>query len=396
MTFYSMFAAVELINLILLWAVALIRIPIAIRSSPSLLWCLAMIVEALSMTISHPSVGLAVNDLLGIPNIETLLKHLLYVAFQSLLVSNLIINQRRRLFALWIYTGLTVLVMTVGFSYDYEKANTFLLPERPGVSGLFSYSAVYVLYSVLTSVSGLVLFARLGHRAESKILRAGVGFLTASFMAGICYAGLRASLLFAIMSPVLIAAVLLVMYVGLLLFSIGSLLSALPEYSNLVWTYRSHRKLYPLWRDLTKAMPEIALMKPAGVLRGLSPGGLDLRLQRDVIETLDGLRRIREYIPIDLPPRALQFVEGKDVPTEAVDVAADACVLNVALRAKVAGREALSPTAANPYRLNVAGENFYDEARRLCELASAYRGSYVGEFAEACESERLPKSTTSN
>ena len=71
MTFYSQLATLEAINLIALWVVALIRIPIAIRSSPSLISCVAIIVESLSMTIAHPPVGLAINQLSGIANIET-------------------------------------------------------------------------------------------------------------------------------------------------------------------------------------------------------------------------------------------------------------------------------------------------------------------------------------
>jgi hypothetical protein len=399
MTLYYQLAVLEIANLTLLWTVAFIRIPIAVRSSPSFISCLAVIVESLSMTISHPSVGLAINRFTGIANIETLLKHLLYVAFEGLVIFALLIildrATRRNRFILWACTGFTALVMIAGFSFGRDTPNTFLLPERSGVSVLFLYSLVYVLYSGSISIVGLILFLQLGYRAESKVLRVGLGFLTAGFAAGICYSALRASLLFAIMSQPLILALLIVMYCGLLLFSIGSLLTALPEYSKLVWTYRSHRKLYPLWRDLTSAVPEIALIDQGGFFRERLPGSLDLRFQRRIVEIRDGLIALRKHIPEDLPPRALRFAEQRDVPLEAVDATADAYVLEVARRAKVRGHPTPSLTATKPYRDQATGPGLFDEAQLLRKLADVYRRPNVEDFADAYELEGLPRSTTS-
>ncbi|MEU4244006.1 MAB_1171c family putative transporter [Actinoplanes sp. NPDC026619] len=399
MDFYSQLAVLEAANLIALWAVAIVRVPIAIRSSQSFISCLAIIVEALSMTIAHPPVGQAINRISGIANIETLLKHLLYVAFEGLIILALLIildrDTKRNHAILWTCTGFTALTMIAGFSYDRETPNTFLLPERPGISVLFLYSLVYVLYTGGANIVGLVLFSRFGRRAESGVLRVSLRFLSASSAAGICYSALRASLLFDLMSPLLIVALLVTMYLGLLLCSTGSLLSALPEYSKLVWTYRSHRRLYPLWRDLTAATPGITLIKRRGFLRELSSGSLDLRFQRRVVEIRDGLIALRKHVPADIPPFALQFVENKIVSSDGVDAAADAIVLEVARRAKVLGQAAPDAIAGEPYRIKATGPSLFEEVQILSKLAVAYRHSYVEEFVHDYKLNEWPKSTRS-
>lgn len=75
---------------------------------------------------------------------------------------------------------------------------------------------------------------------------------------------------------------------------------------NWLRAYRDHRCLYPLWRALYSAFPEIALDPPSTRTRWkeFSPRDIPYRLYRRVIEIQDGCRALRPYLVPRLPDTA--------------------------------------------------------------------------------------------
>lgn len=63
------------------------------------------------------------------------------------------------------------------------------------------------------------------------------------------------------------------------------------------WTYRTHRQLGPLWRQLHEAMPEIALNAPRGrLVDGLDPRRVQMRLYRRLVELRDALLELTPFL----------------------------------------------------------------------------------------------------
>ncbi|MEU3711089.1 MAB_1171c family putative transporter [Streptomyces catenulae] len=104
--------------------------------------------------------------------------------------------------------------------------------------------------------------------------------------------------------------------------------------------YRSYLRLWPLWRALYRAVPDIVLDPPPLRHLGhlLPPRDLDYRLYRCVIEIRDGQRALLPYVPPDLGRHLGTLLPGPD---------AEACALAVALQEKRAGRVP-GPSAAGP------------------------------------------------
>jgi hypothetical protein len=382
----SVLSTLEIWVVYALWIATIIRIPIAIRLPRSFAWWIAIFLESLSMTIAQPSLGIALNRYTGIPNIETLFKHLLFIAFEALVfyVVNIVNDKktRRSRRIIFGYTACTGSAITILFYYANDTAGPYFLPDRITLSPLLLYWLTYLCYIACVSTVAFLLFWRSAHKAESKTLRISLGFLAIGFAAGVSYAVLRLVLLISDETP-LIDAMRLAMYTGLLCFVIGSLLPTIPDYAKMVWSYRSRLKLYPLWSDLLDATPSIALAKPRGVFQELSINALDFRIYRRVIEIRDGLIALRKHISHDLPQRARQFALLNGVRVDELDVTVAACVLEVGRRAKLNGDTAPVSIAAIPYPLNEVGKSSLgDEVNFLCRLAKAHRNSIVRQFAD--------------
>ncbi|MFC9999635.1 MAB_1171c family putative transporter [Nocardia sp. NPDC127526] len=114
------------------------------------------------------------------------------------------------------------------------------------------------------------------------------------------------------------------------------------------------RALYPLWRDLTAAVPEIVLELPRDARGRVEPA---TRLHRMIVEIRDALRQLRRYGP-DIPA-----TPGTDMDTYARHVAA-------AIAAKHSGA---APTAAAPATtVQLGTRDLTGELGQLVALAKAW------------------------
>ena len=111
--------------------------------------------------------------------------------------------------------------------------------------------------------------------------------------------------------------------------------------------YRAYLAIRPLWRDLCRAVPEVALEPPPGdrvVQDSLPPRDLRFRLYRCLVEVLDARLLLRAY----LDPRVLELAidawhgRGRSASPE-LPVFLEAVALEAALRARAADRPPARP-----------------------------------------------------
>ena len=112
--------------------------------------------------------------------------------------------------------------------------------------------------------------------------------------------------------------------------------ATLPTLLTWLGRYRRYRRLGPLWRDLYRADPAIALDPPA-VPDAFAVVRLRLRLYRRVIEIRDGLLALRPYRDPVVAAAARDRATRAGLHGPPCDAAVEAAVIAAALRAKAEG-----------------------------------------------------------
>ncbi|MFD4786104.1 MAB_1171c family putative transporter [Streptomyces sp. NPDC058459] len=128
-------------------------------------------------------------------------------------------------------------------------------------------------------------------------------------------------------------------------------------------SYRSYRALYPLWRDLYEASPDIVLEPP-----GASVSELNYLLHRRVVEIRDGWRDLRPYIDRTSSAGGAVAPGAGERPGQAF---AEAAQIRQALRAKRAGFIPADNKDAADFE-DRDTDNFGAEVAWLTKVASAY------------------------
>lgn len=148
--------------------------------------------------------------------------------------------------------------------------------------------------------------------------------------------------------------------------------AGLPALYRWAGRYRAYRRLAPLWLDLYRAYPQIALLPPSRVAERLPLRDLDFRLYRRVVEIRDGCLALRPY----REPRAAQVARELCRATGIADderrVIVEATSLAAALQAKARGRP---PHQTPPTLPLLGGADIHSEVATLERLARCYRRS---------------------
>jgi hypothetical protein len=137
--------------------------------------------------------------------------------------------------------------------------------------------------------------------------------------------------------------------------------------------------LWPLWRDLVKAMPQVALAKPRGRIVELlwPPAPRELLVYRKVIETRDAILILNDYIGQDTPELARNHLADCGVPSVGNDAAVLACVIKDARLAKITDRS----RCRGPFSIASLGSSDLDDEKRfLVDVARAYTSASTRSF----------------
>ena len=107
--------------------------------------------------------------------------------------------------------------------------------------------------------------------------------------------------------------------------------------------YRAYRRLHPLWLALYQASPHIALDVPATPKDPLWITDLDYRLVRRVVEIRDGRLALRPYLSATTARHARHTAEQAGLHGAALRAAVEAATIADAVRAKRQQAEAAEP-----------------------------------------------------
>lgn len=386
----------------LVWAAVFWRAP-SVRRSPLQRWLwLALLALAVASTLTVTQVYFAIDRAAGVANLAHLLRHGFVIMtsaatreFVELLTrpaDEAARGKRWRLLA----AATTLVVVTVTFvGAPVGEESSALLADYAGNPWVAGYELAYLLYLgyVLAGTTALCMrYSRHArHRASGTSLRlvgsgTAVGLVFVANQSAVLVAGITgkggpvtAETTF---STVLVSVSIVLIVAGCLYPLLAVHLQA-PRQA--LASYRSLRRLRPLWADLCTVAPEIAPGHGVSSREApLTPRHVGLRLYRRVIEIRDGQLALRPYVSDDAACRADHLARQEGLDDEQLEATVAACRLVAARRARQRGD---SPV---PTMRTVApgGDDLDSEVSWLEKVAYAYQHSpTVGRFADTIDRE---------
>lgn len=394
----------------LAWAVLLYRTSHLLRAwrlPPRRALWIILLALALGLTVRLPLVESAIDRLAGVPNVTRLFEHG-FILISMWAAQEFLLHLRLP------PTPSAAAVAPTG----HQHVHTWLLAASLGMMAvLFALAPVdevtadfWVRYADAPLVleyrliflaylgAGLINLIRLGLRyarlTGRPAVALGVRLCVVGSVIGLAYVGHEAMYVIIrrlgftypfgpVVDPAALRNVLIAASLGP--FLVGVTIPAWREHPAVrsldrwIGRYQTYRLLYPLWRDLVRASPEIALVPPpAPVLDALAWRGLRLRLYRRVIEIWDGRLTLLPYIDAHVVVTAHQASRATGVSAEDEPFVVEACSLAFGMRAKASGRQAAEPGVLPLDQLpQTGGEDLDRDANLLRRIVESYRSSPV-------------------
>lgn len=390
------------INIILgaaLWSATAWRTPAAWRNPAKRpLWA-AFFVLAAEALIAPATPGYLIDHYSGVHNLVSLLRNLAAVAAAACVVALLHdvagseVARLARLRPRKTIPAATMLAMTALFFVaprPNEVYDPFVSYARD--PWIIAYGTVWLAYFMGALVVATRLAGSWARNVDEKAMRIGLRLIQAGTSCGLVYAVHRLGMLFAHgvgwspipvapdteLSELLVAAAVLLIVVG----------SSLPAYAKVRRAQRDRAaliRLFPLWLDLTEAVPHVRLDAARGQrLDRLDPRNLHDRLYRRIIEIRDALLTLNEHASAPLRDEARQHVAAAGLIGARADIATEACWLRAARNARTRGEQ-----PAGEYRPPASGgRDLAAEAAALFDLSDAYHSDLAHRFAELVETQQ--------
>ncbi|MFE4637081.1 MAB_1171c family putative transporter [Streptomyces sp. NPDC056773] len=383
----------EIAILAMLWTVTVWRAPSAVRSvKQRALWA-AFAALTVSMTLRLPGVMRALDEWAGVNNLSTLVKHWLGMIAAGAVVDFVVAiarpetGRRLRTRHYAALTAMTAMAVLFAFFVPRPREMTDFFEETAGNGWAGLYYLLFIVYLGISMATATWLFWGSARHASALWLRTGVRLMGIGTAVGVLYtltrAGYTASRLAGLTDdssdiPVdNVTDALKYLAIGFIL--IGSSIPAFGVAWRTVQDGRHHRRLQPLWQDLTAVTPDIVLK--TGLLR--SPR---LRLYRRVIEIRDAALTLDAYTDQEVRERARRaaLAAGFDPATSP---AAEALRMRAAREGKARGvlpvRGAQEPAAG----AGIDDLDFSTEVQRLIQLARIYHSPVADAFLTATSQE---------
>lgn len=379
----------------LLWAAVVGKLP-ALRQHPDnpalRAYWLALLALAMAVTAILPPVQLAFDRATGVANLARLLGHGLALATACAAQAFLLYSnypqatarprvQRR----VWTLVASLVLMGTLFLLARVDQETLDFIGSYGTAVPILVYWLVFLTCLSVALVDVVRLAWRWAGLTDRAVLRLGLRVTGAGGFVGLVYVGY--DLLFLVASQLgrphllgpqpLITQLLIVAAVALIV--LGSTMPAwgprvgLP--SLLRWTNRcrSHRRLYPLWRSLCQAVPEVALVSPPSPWRDLlSVWDLGFALHRRIIEIRDARLALRPYLDPQVVDAADKLGRQGGLDGEDLRAVVEAASLAAAVQAKAEGCRAR--TGARTVAA-AGGADLESESRWFVKVATAYTRS---------------------
>ncbi len=222
---------------------------------------------------------------------------------------------------------------------------------------------------------------RHGAKLEGDLLRFGVRWVAAAGVLGFLYAAYNVAYIVAklagvgaLPAPTGVSRALLGSATALI--AIGS---TMPDWGHRVsrWArhYRALRRLHPLWTELCRAAPHVALAQPpSAFVDAVQVRDIEFRLYRRVIEIRDARLALRPYLHHAAGVAADAAARRCGLSGRAADAFVEATNLAAAARARAAGATAGQDAESGPPN---GGQTFDDELAWLLLVAEHFANPAV-------------------
>ncbi|GDY33087.1 MAB_1171c family putative transporter [Gandjariella thermophila] len=368
---------VELSGAAAMWVVIFLRLPGALRSRQQRMLLFAVIGLAGSITVYLDPVTALINRNLVFAQSCGLFMNA-WGVFSAALILDFVLAataDRRP----WTVYGLMAATIAALVTLNFTVA-----PHSGCVTSRFVpwYSPFWWLLIAAHLVAVIpcaVLCGRYAYRArEDRPLRAGLALLAAGFTSSAAFWTVVLGFLLA--RPAWLGA-LFPLNIGVTawLTTAGASLPLVLEARRWTGNMAALWRLWPLWRDLVRTVPHVALSPPGVRVRDLfgGPRTTYLRLYRRVIEIRDAILILADHVDTETVERARAHVAAHGVPEGEIEAAVTACWLQFASRARAAGED----TRPGPHpRTAPQGDDLPAEIAFLLAVVRARGGAAVASF----------------
>lgn len=305
---------------LLAWSAAFYRLPELWHRRDAGLQAVVLTLAciACALTVALPPVYAAIDWAVGIPNVAKLVvyglgalvawnvqKYFLYLANSPEKARQLVRQNRRVLLLALALMSILFVLAPVGKSEPVSFTARY--GDEAAVLGFELVLLAYMLWAMCSTITQPWRYARLvAHKPATQL---GMRLVAMGTATGVVYTVQRGTHLvslalefsYPIGDPELLGDALKSVFIAFCV--IGATIPAwgpslgVPLLCRWVCWYRMCLRLYPLWRDLYRVRPEIALLPPkAPLIEMLDPRNLRFRLYRRVIEIRDAWVALRPYM----------------------------------------------------------------------------------------------------
>jgi len=387
----------SLIPAIATWLAALYKLP-ALRRRPHdaavrSFW-LSLLFLALALTVLVPSVVVGLDAISHIANISRLLGNgLVLVASWQVQAFLLYLNYpapearaRGKQVGWALLAALILMSVLFGLAPVHHESINFW-QQYGRAPFILEYRLVFLAYLGLALFNVVRLAGQYGRTAVRPALALGLRLVAAGGVLGLLYVAHESARVLALafgwqnvfldsdtVTRILIASSIVLMVAGATMPAWGGR-AGIPDLYSWGTRYRSCRRLYPLWRDVCRSAPGIALLPPSSPIGDIfSIRDIEFRLYRRVVEIRDGQLALRPYVEPRAAEYARDLCQEKELSAETSERIIEASTLAAALHAQRRGRLARAPHVSSPL---AGGANIQTEVKVLEQVARSYRHSRI-------------------
>jgi hypothetical protein len=383
----------------LAWAAVVYRFRATWRQAASeatrALW-LSMLLFAAATTVLIPAIYLDIDRATRIPNVARLIAHVLVIlaSWSSLaflahftLSTDRARTRVRRALWLALVVSVVLIVLFVAANPANEEARSFT-DLYAGSRFIDAYRLVFLAYVGVTLATVVRLSWSFRRVSGSRpALHLGLTLVAAGGTVGLAYVANGVLYVFAQrfgvgypLSEVTASTVLGAVSVSLVV--IGTTMPAwgrrlgIEQAARWLATRRACRRLYPLWRDVCRAAPEIVLQQvPAPILDAMAVRNLRFRLYRRVVEIRDARLVLAARVPGAAPGRAERLARDTGLTGPRLQAVVEAACL----RAGIASITTVQADSLTTPRLprTITAIDLADEVAFLEMVSEAYQNSPV-------------------
>ncbi|RZU54053.1 hypothetical protein EV385_5990 [Krasilnikovia cinnamomea] len=371
---YQFGLKVELAGALALWVALALRVRSARHSRQQRMLLYAVAGLAGSITVYLDPVSAALNRTFIFANSCGLFMNVWGVLASALILDFILaaISQRRP----WLVYGLGAAVSATLILLNFTIAPHAGCVSAQVVPWYSPFWWLLIAAHLVATIPSAALCARYAVRAGAdRTLRTGLMLLAAGFVSSTVF--WLIVLVFLLARPMALGA-FFPLNIGITawLMTAGVCLPLLIDLRRQARHRAALWRLWPLWRDLVEAAPQVVLQQPSGRLRQLlaRPRTTNLRLYRQVVEIRDAILILRDYVRAEEMDHVVRTVAVGPASQRQPSPAVVASWLEVARRNKANGvtpKRSLDDATPEP------GDDLDSEVDFLLALGQARRSPSV-------------------